>query len=174
MTDSDQQHLPLESFAQDFSFLHELLQTVPQNLRQSERVANAAPPDSKFWSTAKADRLPDGRDYRFTFPNGVQFLRNFLTNTGIASDELQQGRLWFVGFFGTIFPIEEIPPRVLDEIWQVDDLLVEELPNHPHMLYYSSAKIAPDSDDWFNLVLFGSEEALEHWRTARFHEKALR
>jgi hypothetical protein len=53
-----------------------------------------------------------------------------------------------------------------------DDELIQEFPNHPGILSYSSLEL--DDEDWGNLILLDGDEAREHWRVSDLHARAAR
>lgn len=81
---------------------------------------------------------------------------------------LQRARhLTVVGFFGhkrrNVDPAQVIHP--------LDQLLVEELPEHPGLLSYSSLEL--EHGDYGNLVLFADDDAKNHWSTSKMHAQAV-
>lgn len=83
-------------------------------------------------------------------------------------DGLRRGRdFTIVGFFGQKWP--HVDPRPVDA---VDDELIRELPEHRHVLSYSTMK-RPDGDSC-NLVVFDDPDGVRHWRTSALHASAVR
>jgi hypothetical protein len=53
-----------------------------------------------------------------------------------------------------------------------DDELIQEFPDHPGILSYSSLELG--DGDWGNLILLAGDEAREHWRVSDLHARAAR
>ncbi len=74
--------------------------------------------------------------------------------------------LTVVGFFGQRRPAAD--PRPMD---QVDEALVEEFAQHPHILAYCSQELP--TGQWGNLVLLANPEAGQAWRGSERHRRAV-
>ena len=79
---------------------------------------------------------------------------------------LGDGRdLAWVGFFAVKRrDVDSVPLAVRD------DELIEEFPEHPGILSYSSLDLG--DGDWGNLILLDGDEAREHWRVSERHAHA--
>ncbi len=75
--------------------------------------------------------------------------------------------LALVGFFGCKRPGTDPAP-----LTAVDDELIDEFPQHPGILSYSS--LEGMDGNWSNLVVLDSPEASEHWKTSAKHMVAVR
>jgi hypothetical protein len=81
---------------------------------------------------------------------------------------LGDGRdLAWVGFFAVKRrDVDSAPLTVRDEE------LIQEFPDHPGILSYSSLELG--DGDWGNLILLDGDEAREHWRVSERHAHAAR
>jgi hypothetical protein len=86
----------------------------------------------------------------------------------VRSQALQAaGPLMIVGFFGQ--KRRRADPTPLDPM---DEILIEELPQHPGLLSYNTLEL--ESGNFGNLVVFAHAEAKKHWSKSKSHEQAVR
>lgn len=94
---------------------------------------------------------PEGRALRMVICNGEELLR--------------PAPMPVVGFFGQRRADAEYGP-----IGRVDEELLEEFLQHPHIIAYCSLELP--SGDWGNLVVMSSPEAPLHWIASERHRYA--
>ncbi|MBK7862465.1 MAG: hypothetical protein IPJ65_28415 [Archangiaceae bacterium] len=96
---------------------------------------------------------PDGRGHRIV----------------IARHEplLQPATFSFVGFFGLKSATADG-----DELNRVDLQLIDEFPQNPYLLTYSSLELTRGGQ-WGNLVLFARPDAVDAWREGPRHRRAV-
>lgn len=96
---------------------------------------------------------PEGRVLRMMICNGAELLR--------------AAPMPIVGFFGQRRADAEYGP-----IGRVDEELLEEFLQHPHIIAYCSMELP--STDWGNLVVMSNPEAPLHWSASGRHRFAAR
>lgn len=77
------------------------------------------------------------------------------------------GPLMIVGFFG--HKRRRADPTPLDPM---DEILIEELPQHPGLLSYNTLELK--SGNFGNLVIFADAAAKKHWSKSKSHDQAVR
>ena len=122
--------------------------------------------DALCWVMTQAQAIPrQPRPYSlFIEELGGRFHRICLSQ---PEQLLDSGDLTVVGFCGKKrLDVDRGP------IGAIDDALIEELPQHPHLLSYSTLQL--ESQNMVNLVLFNHPQGLEHWSASRQHALAVR
>ena len=113
----------------------------------------------------------DNRKFRRAYPHGKEMIREYLQEVK-EKEKNDEGKqvAYFVGFFGKMK--EFVSQDTEKQVWEIDNLMIQELANHPHMLFYGTCQLRPEGD-YFNLVLFRSNEAVNQWRLAKGHDRAI-
>ncbi|MDW8326088.1 MAG: hypothetical protein RMK99_05945 [Anaerolineales bacterium] len=113
---------------------------------------NAAGPQAAVWrQRIIRTTVSEGRVLRMVICNGGELLR--------------PAPMPVVGFFGQRRADAEYGP-----IGRVDEELLEEFLQHPHIIAYCSLELP--SGDWGNLVVMSSPEAPLHWSASARHRYA--
>lgn len=94
---------------------------------------------------------PDGRVLRLVIGNGAELLR--------------PAPMPVIGFFGQRRSGAEYSP-----IGRVDEELLEEFLQHPHIIAYCSLELP--STNWGNLVVMSNPDASQHWSASERHRYA--
>jgi hypothetical protein len=84
------------------------------------------------------------------------------------SELLFESQLAFVGFVSNRRKF--LDPRIIDEIFRVDQQMLDELVHVPGLLSYSSLELR--AGNWYNLVVFRDIPARSHFRTLETHRYA--
>jgi hypothetical protein len=135
-----------EASAYDLSVLQYMVDTLYRVMKQEQAIPNQPRPHILFFEEL-----------------GGRFQRVCLSQ---PEQLLNPGDLTVVGFCGKKRPGVERGP-----IDAVDDKLIEELPQHPHLLSYSTLQL--ESRNTVNLVLFNQPQGPEHWSASGQHVLAV-
>ena len=80
--------------------------------------------------------------------------------------------LYFVGFIGFTKDADELDENIKEDIWNIDNKLVEQLSGNSNIVGYFSAEQL-DGYNWGNLVVCKSSDAIKEWMTSKTHTTAI-
>lgn len=135
-----------EASSYDLTVLQYMAETVYRVMKQTPDI----PPEPRPYVLVLEEH--GGRYHRICLVQPKQLLR--------------PNNLAVVGFCGQ--KLSEVDRAPLDA---VDDDLIEELPQHPHLLSYSTLQL--ECNNTVNLVLFDHPEGLNHWAASKQHAEAV-
>ena len=107
-------------------------------------------------------KLHDGRSVRVVLPQGFKVLKD------ISLDD----NIYFVCFIGFKKPPNQLSESLFNKIWKIDSKLIEAFAAHTDILAYLTAERI-GGQDWGNLVIFKSLDAIGKWRNATVHQEAV-
>lgn len=160
-------HQSIQSFQKDFENLSSIKDCLIEQLSDET--------DHDLNTVETIYKPYKNREVRLAFPQGRQALKQYLQTTEDDSDS-ETPQLWFVGFFGTKQSDSLIKQEVNDGIFELDLKLIEAMRRQPHIIGYCTTQdlIDQQNQNYFNLVLLSSIDAIGQWGNVDIHSNAIR
>ncbi|XP_071096821.1 uncharacterized protein [Haliotis cracherodii] len=152
----------IQTYGDDFSFLKLCLDFLNQEL---DNIGDLNDYDNRC-TLGYFSHLQNGCKSKLILPHGARIVQQ-LREGGQASGSV----LYFVGFIGNQW--NGVDESGLKDLWEMDDCLLSQLRDHEDIMAVISGERTPGGN-WGNLVIFRDTKAVEKWRNAKFHDKAVR